>query len=102
MGQIWNWVQSDPDYKDKTTLLITTDHGRGDIDKSQWTSHGQSIPDAHEIWFGVMGPKVKALGEIKTSQQHYQKQLAQTAAFLTGFKFESEHEVADAINVIKK
>ena len=70
VGQIWNWVQSDPDYKDKTTLLITTDHGRGDINKAEWTSHGQKITDAHQIWFGVMGPKVKGLGEIKTSQQH--------------------------------
>lgn len=102
VGQIWNWVQSDPDYKDKTTLLITTDHGRGDLDKSKWTSHGESVPDAHEIWFGVMGPKVKGLGEMKSSQQHYQKQLAQTAASLTGFKFECEHEVSDAINVIRK
>lgn len=83
-------------------MLITTDHGRGDLDKSQWTSHGQSIPDAHQIWFGVMGPKVKGLGEIKSSQQHFQKQLAQTAASLVGFKFEAEHEVGEAINIIRK
>jgi len=102
VGMIWNWVQSNPDYKDKTTLLITTDHGRGDLDKSQWTSHGQSVPDAYQIWFGVIGPKVKALGEIKTNQQHYQKQLAQTLATLAGHRFEAEHEVAPAIPVVQK
>jgi hypothetical protein len=44
-----------------------------------------------------MGPKVRGLGEIKINQQHYQQQLAQTAAMLTGMKFTAEHKVADAI-----
>jgi hypothetical protein len=99
VGEIWNWIQSQPDYKGKTTLLITTDHGRGNIEKNKWTSHGQSISDAHEIWFAVMGPKVSPLGEIKTPAQYYQKQLAQTAAKLVGTKFECEHEVAEGVDV---
>lgn len=102
IGEIWKWVQSQPDYKDKTTLLITTDHGRGDLTKSQWTSHGQSIPDASQIWFSVIGPRVKALGEIKVAQQWYQKQLAQTAASLVGHTFTAEHEIGEAIPVPKK
>ncbi len=40
INQIWTFVQSDPQYKNKTTLLITVDHGRGDIKKEEWTSHG--------------------------------------------------------------
>lgn len=31
---IWNYVQNDPFYKNKTAIFITTDHGRGDIEKS--------------------------------------------------------------------
>jgi len=27
--ELWQWVQSQPDYMDKTTILITVDHGRG-------------------------------------------------------------------------
>jgi hypothetical protein len=27
--QLWNTLQAMPEYKDQTTLLITTDHGRG-------------------------------------------------------------------------
>ena len=30
-NELWNWLQDNPQYRDKTTLLITTDHGRGDI-----------------------------------------------------------------------
>jgi hypothetical protein len=97
--EIWDYVQSQPEYKGKTTLLITTDHGRGDLVKSEWTDHGQKISDAHEIWFALMGPKVSGLGEIKSKQQHYQQQLAQTAAMLTGMKFTAEHKVADAIMI---
>ena len=102
VSEIWDWVQHQPDYKDRTTLLITTDHGRGDINKKEWTSHGSEIQDASQIWFGIIGPKVKALGEMKNSQQIYQEQLAQTAAMLTGYKFTAEHRVADPAPVIKK
>lgn len=102
VGQIWNWIQHDPDYKDKTTLLITTDHGRGDAVKSEWTSHGQKVLDASQIWFTVIGPKVKPSGEIKKSQQLYQKQLAATVAQLAGFNFTAEHQVAKAVEVEQK
>lgn len=97
--QIWNWLQSDTAYANKTTLLLTTDHGRGDKTKAQWTSHGQSIKDAHEIWFGIIGPRVKGIGEVKTESQFYQKQLAATIAQLAGFSFTAEHEVASPIKI---
>ena len=102
VGEIWDWVQHHPDYKDKTTLLITTDHGRGDINKEEWTSHGSEIRDASQIWFSVIGPKVKAMGELKSDQQIFQEQLAQTAAMLTGHKFVCEHRVADPAPVVMK
>lgn len=97
VGNIWTWLQSDPEYKNKTTLLITTDHGRGDINKTQWTSHGQSVPDASQIWFALVGPNVKALGEINKDQQLYQKQLAATLAKLAGQHFTASHEVSSPI-----
>jgi len=98
---IWHFIQSDPQYKNKTSLFITVDHGRGDQNKNEWTSHGSDIADAHEIWFAVMGPDTPAKGEIKTEMQIYQKQFAQTIASLLGLKFTSEHPVADGIPGIK-
>jgi len=99
VGNIWSWIQSDPDYKNKTTLLITTDHGRGDAIKSQWTSHGKSVADASQMWFTLIGPKVKPLGEIKKNQQLFQKQLAATLAYLAGYSFTAEHEVSSKVDV---
>jgi Metalloenzyme superfamily len=99
VNEIWNFVQSDPFYKDKTTILITTDHGRGDSKKEDWTSHGQSIPDAHETWSAWMGPKVKPLGEIKAPLQHYQKQLVPTLVRLIGGEFAPAHAVSTPIDL---
>jgi hypothetical protein len=94
---IWNTVQSMPEYKGKTTLLVTVDHGRGDKIKSNWKHHGTKIEDAHEIWLAVMGPDTKPVGEVKTSGQLYQKQIAATIARLLGMNFTANHPVADPI-----
>lgn len=100
--EIWEYLQSDPYYTNRTTLLITTDHGRGDLIKENWTSHGQSIPDAHETWFALMGPSIQALGEIKQSHQIYQKQLIPTLMHLIGETFKPNHITADPILIPMK
>ena len=96
---IWNYVQSDPFYKNKTAIFITTDHGRGDIKKEEWTSHNQDIKDSYQMWFAAMGPGIKAKGEVKAAQQLYQKQFAQTMAAMLGLKFTAEHPVAEKIEL---
>lgn len=100
--EIWDFVQSDPRYKNKTTLFITTDHGRGDIKKEEWTSHGSSIQDAYQIWFGAMGPDTPARGEMQIDTQLYQKQFAQTFAFLMGYTFKADHPIGDPILYVLK
>ncbi|MCC6286558.1 MAG: alkaline phosphatase family protein [Chitinophagaceae bacterium] len=101
IGDIWNYVQSTPEYKDKTALLITCDHGRGDIKKEQWTSHGSRIAGADEIWFAVMAPGIAAKGEVSKDMQLYQKQFAQTIASLLGLTYKADHPVGDVIKEIK-
>lgn len=100
--QIWDFVQGDPQYRNKTALFITTDHGRGDLIKNEWTSHGSDISDAHQIWFAVMGPGIPAKGEVKTQGQHFQKQFAQTMAKLLGQTFTAEHPVATPVSDVLK
>jgi hypothetical protein len=100
--QIWDIVQNDPQYKNKTALIFTTDHGRGDKIKKEWTSHGSSIKDASEIWFAAMGPGISGKGEIKMEGQLYQNQFAQTIAKLMGYTFMAEHPVAKEITEVLK
>lgn len=100
--EIWNFVQNDPQYKNKTTLLITVDHGRGDKIKAQWKDHGADVAGASEIWFAAIGPEIAPNGEIKTESQLYQKQFAQTIAKIMGYTFTAPHPVAEEIQGILK
>jgi hypothetical protein len=102
IADIWNTVQGLPQYKNKTTLLITVDHGRGDKVKSNWKHHGAKIEDAHEIWLAIMGPDTEPSGEMKEPIQLYQKQIAATIASLLGYNFTANHPVAAPIGEINK
>src|SRR5262249_29809115 len=37
---LWETVQSMPEYRDTTSLIVTTDHGRGDA-PVEWKNHGE-------------------------------------------------------------
>ncbi|MEP6927045.1 MAG: alkaline phosphatase family protein [Ginsengibacter sp.] len=99
---LWNYVQSETQYKNKTTLIITCDHGRGDNPKENWQHHGEKIEDAGQIWIAALGPDTKAKGEMKNKNVLYQKQLAATFAKVLGFTFTADHPVADPIESIYK
>lgn len=90
IASIWKYIQSTPQYKDKTTLLITTDHGRGTVPIDTWRSHGRDIPGADEIWYAVIGPDTEPKGEMKVQAQYYQNQLAKTAAAFLQIDFTNE------------
>lgn len=100
IADLWKLIQSLPQYKNKTALVITCDHGRGDKVKANWKHHGSKIEDAHEIWMAVISPDVKSNGEVKTSLQLYQKQIAATIAALVGFTFTANHPVAEPVSEI--
>lgn len=102
LASLWNFIQNDPVYRGKTTLLITCDHGRGDRIKAQWRDHGSNVEGSSETWFAVIGPDTRPLGEVKQPMQLYHKQYAQTIAHLLGFQFACEHEVGPAIEALLK
>ena len=86
---LWKYLQSDNQYKDKTTLIITSDHGRGN-DAETWKSHGQKIAGADQIWFAVLGPDSAPMGEMKGDSQYYQNQFASTLAALLGLQYKGD------------
>jgi hypothetical protein len=90
ISELWNLIQSMPQYKNKTTLLLTCDHGRGDAVKAQWTGHGPQIKDSGQIWIAAMGPDTKPSGPFTEKGQLYQAQLATTMAGILGFDFKPE------------
>ena len=100
IADLWKTVQAMPQYKDKTALIITTDHGRGDRIKAQWKDHGEKVEEASGIWIAAMGPGVKPLGEVEEKGQLYQRQVATTIAALLGLNFKPLHEVMGPIKNI--
>ena len=102
LADIWGYIQSSPKYKNKTTLIVACDHGRGDKNKDEWRDHGATIEDAGQIWIAAIGPDTAPLGEIKTPGLLYQKQLAATFSALLALTFSAEHPVAIPIESIYK
>jgi hypothetical protein len=97
IGEIWRFIQADPQYRNKTALLITTDHGRGDLAKAEWTSHGARVSDSHEIWIAAIGPGLSKGGEMSNAVQLYQQQVAATVAEWMGLDFKAKHPVAPGL-----
>lgn len=85
LAETWAWMQQDPQYKGKTALILTTDHGRGTT-RLDWTDHGKKVDGAEFIWVAVMGPDTPALGE-REKVQVTQSQVAATIAALIGEDF---------------
>lgn len=83
--RVWNTLQSLPAYAGKTTLLVTTDHGRGATLKD-WSDHGKDVPAAENTWFAVLGPSVPALG-VRREVTVTTAQLAATIAAVVGQDF---------------
>jgi hypothetical protein len=95
INELWTMIQQLPQYKNKTALLFTVDHGRGL--KEKWTSHNNKVEYSSETWFAIMAPVIAAKGEMKISNQYYQKQLAATIAALLGIEYKPAHPVGDAV-----
>ncbi|HEX8040424.1 MAG TPA: alkaline phosphatase family protein [Chryseosolibacter sp.] len=99
IGRLWEWVQSQPGYKDKTTLFITTDHGRGS-GKNNWRKHSLIVSGSRQIWFAVMGPDTPAFGEMKIRSRTYQNQAAKTIAAFLGLPYDNERPVGDVVQTM--
>ncbi len=100
IADLWNTLQSMWQYKAKTAMIITCDHGRGDKDKSQWKSHGEKIEESSQIWMAAIGAGIQPLGEVKQHEQLYQKQLAATMAAILGFDFTPVQGGANPIRLL--
>src|SRR5262245_11147913 len=81
--RLWESAQSMPEYRDKTTLVIVTDHGRGSGLK-EWKDHGEKTQGSEYIWVAVMGPDTPALGERSDTPLITQGQIAASVAALLG------------------
>jgi hypothetical protein len=85
IAQLWQTAQSLPEYANKTALVLTTDHGRGET-PADWVRHGRAVPAADRVWIALMGPTVQALG-VRSNQSATLSQVAATIGALLGQDF---------------
>lgn len=92
--RLWERLQSMPEYRDCTTLILTTDHGRGD-NRVDWKSHGKDIADCQYIWMAVLGPDTPprqrpapaAGADAVPEESVTQSQIAATVAGVLGYDY---------------
>jgi len=83
--RLWEAAQALPEYRGRTALLVTTDHGRG-ATAADWTDHGRKVPAAERTWVAVMGPGDPSLG-LREEVTVTTSQVAATIAALLGKDF---------------
>jgi arylsulfatase A-like enzyme len=84
LQELWEYLQTVPQYQDKTALVITTDHGRG-LGRD-WINHSAQTVGAEYIWIAAVGQGVPGLG-VRTNVETTQSQIAATLARLLGIDF---------------
>jgi hypothetical protein len=83
LRRLWETVQAMPAYRGKTTLLVTSDHGRGST-LEDWHSHGDEVDGAEYIWIAAIGPDTPAAGEIRSADEVFQRDVAPTLLEIAG------------------
>ncbi len=86
--ELWERLQSLPQYRGSTTLIVTTDHGRG-ASPQEWANHSKDAPGSDETWLAVLGPDTPALGERRDTPMITTAQVAATVAKFLGRDFQA-------------
>jgi hypothetical protein len=97
IAQLWYLVNNDPFYKNNTSFIITTDHGRGQ-NTNTWVRHDMFTKGSKNTWLLTLGKSFVAKGEVQNEQEFFNEQIAQTIAHLLGFDFTSNHSIESAFS----
>lgn len=83
IGSLWALLDSLPEYRGRTTLIITTDHGRG-ATAATFPNHGRRVEEADEVWIAMLGPDTPARGRRTDAPAVTLAQVAATIASALG------------------
>jgi hypothetical protein len=93
LEELWTWLQSQPDYRGQTHILITTDHGRGHTPKD-WRDHGAKVPGSDEVWIAFASPRMSQRGVWRNQPTLSTSQVAATLASWLGIDWNAERPQA--------
>lgn len=78
IGKLWKKIEADPFYRNTTTLFLTSDHGRHDIEHGGFKDHGDGCEGCRHIMLLAVGKSFSPNAVIR--EQHSQIDIAATAA----------------------
>lgn len=100
LKELWERVQSDRAYAGRTTLLVTTDHGRGEVPIETWQHHSSrdavrkspgylseyeaGIVGSDHVWLAALGAGIAGRGLIQTGEEQTHAQVAATLLSVLG------------------
>lgn len=93
LADLWAWLEASPRYAGRTTLVVTTDHGRG-LTAEDWREHAADVPGADEIWVAVAGPDTPRRGEWADAEPVRLDQVAATVAHCLGLDYRAARPAA--------
>lgn len=96
---LWTFMQNDPFYKDQTTFIITTDHGRGTEPLDTWRGHGSNVAGADQVWLVIFGAGISVAGEIQKEEQLYSNQLAPTVLEILSLKSDTATTMGKVLQI---
>jgi hypothetical protein len=94
--QLWTWLESQPAYRGRTHILITTDHGRGRT-PADWHTHGAKVEGAQDVWMAFISPAFKQRGEWRDHAPIHTNQAAATMANWLGVDWTKENAGAGRV-----
>ncbi len=77
LRQLWEFLQNEEQYRSKTTIILSTDHGRGN-GPADWKDHGKDVEGAQYIWLAIVSPDSPKRGEQQATATLRQNQIAAT------------------------
>jgi hypothetical protein len=90
LTKLWETIQADPHYRDKTALFLTNDHGYHlDGIWEGFAEHGDSCEGCRHIMLLVLGPDFKKGYTVEKTA--YQTDIAPTVGELLGFQTPLAH-----------
>ncbi len=100
ISELWEYLQSQSFYRGNTTMVITTDHGRGTNPFHSWRRHGRSVKGSDETWLAVLGPDTPPRGEMDEPMQLWNRQIAQSCAAFFKLTYRNGKETGAAIPLL--
>jgi hypothetical protein len=74
----------------RTTVLLTSDHGRG----KDFKSHGRAFPESSQVWLVAAGAGIMARGDVRARKSRHLADLAPTLRVVLGLPPRAGDEAA--------